>query len=74
MGTGIPDSQSEIFQAFRSLSLAGQSGQECSEAVCVQRKGRKEGEGGERERKREREMSESEGERCIVCMYVYAQE
>lgn len=72
MGTDIPDSQSEIFQAFRSLSLAGQSGQECSEAVCVQRKGRKER--GVRGKEKEREMSESEGERCIVCMYVYAQE
>ena len=55
MGTGTPDSQSEIFQAFHSLSLAGQSGQEYSEAMCAG-EGREEGgEGGEREKERERE-------------------
>ena len=33
MGTGTPDSQNEIFQAFRSLSLVGLFGQGCSEAA-----------------------------------------
>ena len=45
MGTGTPDSQNEIFQAFRSQSLVGLSGLGYSEAVCVRRRER-EGERG----------------------------
>lgn len=57
MGTGTPDSQTEIFQASHSLSPVGPSDLGCSEAVC------------KREGKRERDR-ECKGESVDVYTYM----